>query len=152
MSRSLAEILADLPDESGGAAIVLATSGTPPAMALLSTGDVFLTTDDRVRCCVYGTSSVVSRLGGAFTLLVPDDTRMLRVETIDARASVHGDVALVEGTLADVRPTAEPPWTTSMVFTPERHGDPRIGGFLEYWRAARSWLADPSSPPPQPPI
>ena len=151
MSRPLAEILADLPTESGGAAIVLATSGMPPAMALLSIGDVFLTAGDRVRCCVYGTSLVVSRLGGAFTLLVPDGTRMLRVEAIDARASVHGDVALVEGTLSGVRPTAEPPWTTSMAFSPEQADDPRIDGFLEYWRAARSWLEDPSSMPPDPP-
>jgi hypothetical protein len=151
VSTPLPEILGDLPTEAGGVAIVLATSGTPPALALLSAGDVLVTAEGEVRCCVYATSSVVSRLGGAFTLLVPDETRMLRVEAVDARASVHGEVALVEGTLAGVRPTSEPPWRMSMGFEPDGPGDPRIAAFVEYWRAARAWLEDPASDPPEPP-
>lgn len=150
MSYSLTERLAaaldPLPDASGGSAIVFATAGTPPALALLSTGDVLIV-DDIVRVGLWATSSAVTRLGGSFSLLVPTGDVGLRVEVVDARAQGHGHVAMIEGRLDRIRPTAEPPWTPVMRFQTEDPTDPRIPGHLEYWAAVRRWLAGEADAP-----
>lgn len=150
MSYSLTERLAaaldPLPDASGGSAIVFATAGTPPALALLSTGDVLIV-EDVVRVGLWATSSAVTRLGGAFSLLVPTGDVALRVEVGDARAQGHGHVAMIEGRLDEIRPTAEPPWIPVMRFETEDRTDPRVPGHLEYWAAVRRWLAGEADPP-----
>lgn len=145
----LQEILEPLPTENGGIAIVLATAGTPPAMAMLSSGDV-LVSDGWVRVGVYGSSSTVSRLGGSFTLLVPARTAALRVEAVEASATPAGELALLEGRLHDVRPTREPPWITEMRFRASSPSAPGVPGHLRYWTAVRDWLSG-SGPTPTPP-
>lgn len=145
----LQEILGPLPTEDGGIAIVLATAGTPPAMAMLSSGDV-LVSDDRVRVGVYGSSSTVSRLGGSFSLLVPARTTALRVEVVQATATDAGDLALLEGRLHELRPTSEAPWITEMRFRPTSSSAPGVSEHVRYWTAVRNWLSG-SGPVPRPP-
>lgn len=141
--------LRSMPTEQGGPALVLATAGVPPAMALLSTGDVHLS-GDVFRVAVHGGSSVVTRLEGSFTVLVPGADEALRVEVVDATARKTGDLAVLEGRLADVRPTSEPPWVLQMSFRPAGPGG--VQRHLEYWRSVRSWLASGATgePPPLP--
>jgi hypothetical protein len=78
------EALAVAPTETGGIAIVLATSGTPPAMAMLSTGDVFYHATT-VSVGVHVSSSTVERLSVSFTLLIP--------HVLDYWRSVHAWLA-----------------------------------------------------------
>lgn len=149
LTDRLTSALAPLPDASGGISIVLATAGAPPALALLSTGDV-LVSDGRVRVGLWATSSAVTRLGGAFSLLVPAGEVALRVEVGDARGQRYDHVAMIEGRLGDIRPTAEPPWVPVMRFIADDPADPRIAGHLEYWVAVRRWLAGEGEPPEPP--
>ena len=144
------EALDRLPDTGGGIALALATSSTPPAMAMLSTGDVHWA-GDRLRVGIYASSSVIPRLGGAFTLLVPLRDRACRIEVVEATARVAGPIAMLEGRVGDVRPTAEPPWLVEMRFRPEPAGDPRLQGFVDYWAGVRSWLSGETDEAPQPP-
>ncbi len=110
--------LARLPTTRGGDVIVLATAGSPPAVAMLSTGDVWI--DGLwVRVAVHATGSAVSRLGGAFSLLFPARDHALRVEVVPAESRVSGDLAVLEGPIVAVRPTSEPPWVIDLVFRPE---------------------------------
>ena len=142
--------VSELPDASGGLAIVMATAGTPPAIAVLSTGDVFLA-GSQARVGVHGTSSVVGRLGDSFSLLIPLDDVAVRVEVVDATAAVHGDLALIAGTVSEFRPTAEPPWVMTMRFHAQDGDAAKIGAHLAYWTGVRSWLAgDTPGPPPLP--
>ncbi len=139
------EAIAPLPDVDGGLAIVIATASSPPAVAMLSTGDVAVV-GTPVRVGLIAGSSVGRRLGGAFTLLVPAGDRALRVEVGSATARDEGHLVLVEGTIDDVRPTAEPPWTMTMSFST---GDPGAAPpYVRFWRDLRAWLTDPSGPPP----
>lgn len=147
----LQRALQPLPTRQGGITVLLATSGTPPALAMLSSGDV-LVDGDVVRAGLWATSSAISRLGGAFSLLVPAGEVALRVEAVDANATVAGDVAMIEGRLADVRPTAEPPWVASLRFTPSDPSDGRIGTHLKYWSAVRAWLSGDGPPPEAPSV
>lgn len=140
--------LAQLPTESGGMAIALATAGSPPAIALLSSGDVYVS-GEIARVGIYGSSSAVSRLGGAFTLLVPLGDIAVRVEAVSATATEAPPLAMIEGRIAAVRPTAEPPWTLEMGFTPEPANHPSIPDFLNYWSQVKAWLAGEQSSPPQ---
>ena len=142
----LQDALEPLPTREGGITVVLATAGVPPALAMLSSGDV-LVADGSVRAGVWASSSVVSRLGGAFSLLVPAGDVALRVEAVDAQAVVSGDVARIGGRLSDVRPTAEPPWTAYLRFGPGDPSDDRIDSHLSYWASVRSWLRDEGPPP-----
>jgi hypothetical protein len=144
---ALRQVLATPPDETGGRILVLATAGPPPALAVLSTGDVVVA-GDRLRVGLHATSSAVARLGGAFSLLVPADEVALRVEVIDAVARTSGDVAVLDGRIAAVRPTAEPPWRITMEFRPDDPADPRVRPHLRYWAALNDWLAGRSRQPP----
>lgn len=147
----LVRALEPLPTAAGGVAIVMATAGVPPAMALLSTGDVRVD-DDRVSVVTYRGSSVSQRLGGSFTLMVPASDVALRVEVVDAVVRSEGNVELVEGRLVGIRPTAEPPWLLEMSFRPERSDNPSIAGFVDYWALVRAWLerGGTGTPPPTP--
>lgn len=145
------QALADPPDRSGGIAIVLATAGSPPAMALLSSGDVYIS-GDVARVGIYGSSSAVTRLGGAFTLLIPLGEMAVRLEVGSATTSGAPPLALIEGTIESIRPTAEPPWVLEMRFVPEPENHPSIPGFLDYWRQVKSWLAGEEPHPPQLPV
>lgn len=147
---AVAEALSVQPRESGGAALVFVTGSSPPAVALLSTGDVFLT-GDRIKVGVHATSSTVSRFGGSFSLAVPLKRVVARVEVIDASASVQGDLARIEGRIATIRPTSEPPWIVNMTFEPRPATDRRIPIYLEYWRSVRDWLSGKAPEPPKPP-
>ncbi|MGH3441594.1 MAG: hypothetical protein ACRDUY_06040 [Nitriliruptorales bacterium] len=131
------EALRPLPTEEGGVIVVLATAGVPPAVAMLSSGDV-LVAEDRVRAALYAGASAGGRLGGAFTLLVPTGERAVRVEVGDASAREEGRLVLIEGVLAAVRPTAEPPWGIDMRFSPT--AGEGVAEFLEYWQSVRRWL------------
>jgi hypothetical protein len=148
-TERLSSALDPLPDASGGSTIVLATAGTPPALALLSTGDVLIV-GSIVRVGLWATSSAATRLGGAFSLLVPAGDVALRVGVGDARAQRHGYVAMIEGRLGDIRPTAEPPWVPVMRFVPDDPSDPRVATHLDYWVAVRHWLAGQGTPPDPP--
>lgn len=147
----LASALEPLPTSAGGLAIVMATAGIPPAMALLSTGDVQIE-GDRVSVVTYRGSSVSQRLGGGFTLLVPATDRAFRVEVTNAVNRSAGNVELVEGLLAGIRPSAEAPWLLEMSFRPDRPDDPSIPAFVDYWASVRAWLKSgtPGEPPPPP--
>lgn len=144
----LEQALASPPTETGGIAVVLATAGSPPAMALLSSGDVHVA-DGVARVGIYGSSSAVTRLGGAFTLLVPLGKIALRVEVSSATATTSGSLALIEGPITSIRPTSEPPWLLEMGFTPESPDHPAIPDFLDYWRQVKSWLSGDQATPPQ---
>ena len=123
----LAEVrraLAPLPEAEGGIAVVLATSGVPPAVALLSSGDVDVSAT-AVRAVTYGGSSAATRLGTAFTLLVPAGEVAYRVEVDGATSRPAGRLALIEGRLAAIRPTAEPPWMLDLRFRRAAGGDDR---------------------------
>ena len=143
------EVLQPLPTEAGGVAVVLATAGPPPALALLSSGDV-LVDDGEVHVGVFGTSSAVTRLGGAFSLLVPAGSVVLRVEVAEARATTEGELAHIRGSLTDIRPTSEPPWVTELRFRPSHPGVAAVPDHLAYWTEVRAWLAG-EGPPPTPP-
>lgn len=145
------QALARLPTTDGGAVVIMATASQPPAMAVLSTADILLT-DERVRVGVFAGSSVTMRLGGAFSLMVPADALCLRVEVVEATTEVHGDLALVEGRLHDVRPTAEPPWVVDMVFRPGPQASEELNTHVDYWATVREWLAGGRLTPPQVPM
>jgi hypothetical protein len=143
------EILEELPTAEGGRIVVLSTAGSPPAVALLSSGDV-LVADGRARAAVYGRSSAASRLGGAYTLLVADQQVAYRVEVVEASARSLGDLAVLEGEIGDVRPTVEPPWAMAMDFHPLRPEG--VDDHLRYWQQVRGWLeAGTPEPAPDPP-
>lgn len=141
------ETLKRLPDESGGVAVVLATAGSPPAVALLSTGDVHIA-ETTVRVGIHGSSSVVERLDGGFTLLVPLRKAAARVEVINASARLLPPLAMIEGTVHSVRPTSEPPWVLEMTFSPEPFDHPAIPRYLEYWSHVKRWLMGEIANPP----
>ncbi|MGH9167394.1 MAG: hypothetical protein ACRD02_06130 [Acidimicrobiia bacterium] len=148
----LDEALEPLPTAEGGIVVVLATAGPPPALAMLSSGDVYVE-GDTVRVATYQGSSASNRLGGSFSLLVPAGEEALRVEVEDAGSRPAGKLALIEGRIREIRPTAEPPWVMELRFRPAGEGA-GVEGFLSYWRAVRSWLAtgatgEPSVPVPQ---
>jgi hypothetical protein len=150
----LAEVrraLAPLPEAEGGVAVVLATSGVPPAVALLSSGDVDVSATT-VRAVTYGGSSTATRLGTAFTLLVPAAEVAYRVEVDGATSRPAGSLALIEGRLAAIRPTAEPPWILDLRFRrqPSTTTDD-AERFVAYWSAVRAWLASGAEgDPPEP--
>lgn len=148
--QRLQDILAPLPTEEGGVLIVIATAGVPPAVAMLSSGDVFVD-QDTVRVGVVHTSSIVGRLGGAFTLLVPAGSAGIRVEVVNATVAQSGDLALVEGRLGALRPTTEPPWIAEQRFHPSHVGADAIPVHIEYWSAVREWLSGRRSNAPSPP-
>lgn len=130
-----------LPTAEGGSMLVLATAGSPPAIAVLSTGDVAVVRGD-VRVAVHGGSSAASRLGGAFTLLVPDRDEAYRVEVEPAVARRAGDLTVISGPIVSVRPTAEPPWVMRASFQPAEAGADRAGDYVSFWAAVRAWLVD----------
>lgn len=140
-----------LPGVDGGVAVVLATSGVPPAIALLSSGDVDVD-GTTVRAVTYGASSAANRLGGAFTLVVAAGEVTYRVEATQATVRHAGNLALLEGTLGEVRPTAEPPWLLELAFRRDPAADPqRAEGFVAYWSAVRRWLrSGAAGDPPEP--
>ena len=142
------EALAHLPSESGGIAVVLATAGLPPAMAVLSSGDIHLSGRD-VRVGIHGSSSAATRLGGGFTLLVPLRSIAVRVEVSPATAIEAPPLVMLVGQIESIRPTAEPPWVVTMEFAPESRDHPAIPGHVEYWKQVKSWLAGDQPDPPQ---
>jgi hypothetical protein len=147
LSQFLQAALEPLPDATGGVAIVLATSADPPALAVLSTGDVLIQ-DDVVRVGVHASSSTVRHLGGSFTLLVPLGEMAVRVEAVVVRSQVQGDLALIEGRLSALRPTAEPPWLLEMTFRPAIPDLPQTSAHVAYWQSVRLWLAGELPTPP----
>jgi hypothetical protein len=135
--RKLGEALEPLPTAAGGAALIVASAGAPPALAVLSTGDVFID-GTSIRIALHGGGSVVRRLEGSCSLIVPARSGVLRVEVLPAESRPAGPVDVIEGTVVDIRPTAEPPWIPTLAFTPAPSGD--VAPTLEYWRSVREWL------------
>ena len=129
--------LETLPSRAGGSALIVASASSPPALAVLSTGDVFLE-GTSIRIALHGGSSASRRLEGACSLLVPVRSGLLRVEVAPAQARRAGPVDVIEGTVVNIRPTAEPPWIPTMAFSPAPSGD--VAPTLEYWRSMREWL------------
>lgn len=142
------QALSALPGQSGGIAIILATSGVPPAIALLSTGDVHIE-DGVVRIGIHGSSSVVHRLGGAFTLLIPLGDTAARVEVSNANATRVDPLALIEGSISSIRPTAEPPWALEIRFSPAPPNHPAIADYMDYWAKVKGWLKGDIAEPPE---
>lgn len=131
-----------LPTVEGGSMLVLATAGVPPAVALLSTGDVAVV-DGEVRVAVHGGSSVATRLGAAFTLVVPDRDEAYRVEVEPAASRPAGDLTVISGPIVSIRPTAEPPWVMRASFQPARDASAdRAGAYVSFWSSVRTWLTD----------
>ena len=150
VARRVSEALSELPAESGGLAVVLATAGRPPAMALLSSGDVHVS-GGVARVGIYASSSTVTRLGGAFTLLIPLGEIAARVEVESATATEVPPLALLEGDVTSIRPTSEPPWVLQMGFVPEPRDHPLIPDYVDYWRQVKAWLkGEQAEPPPIP--
>lgn len=137
-SEELAFALAQRPSVNGGTAVVLATAGPPPAIALLSTGDVSLQ-ESRVRIAVYAGSSAVARLGGSCTLLVPAGSVALRAVIEPATAREAGALTVIEGPLRAIAPTVEPPWELTLSFR-RSTDDAAAKTYVEYWGAVRAWL------------
>lgn len=128
-----------LPTADGGTTLVLATSGTPPALAVLSTGDVALV-GEKLLVAVHASSAAGRRLGGHFAVLVPEREVALRVEVVEASARTISHLCVLEGRVASVRPTGEPPWHMRMEFFADP--DATTGGFLTFWAGVRRWLQD----------
>ncbi|HJR92103.1 MAG TPA: hypothetical protein VJ938_06665 [Acidimicrobiia bacterium] len=147
LARRVQAALEPLPDETGGIAVVLATAAEPPALAVLSSGDVLIR-EDVVRVGIHASSSTVHRFGGSFSLLVPLGEVAARVEALDGECRVEGDLALIEGRVSAVRATAEPPWLLELGFRPAEAGHPASPSHLSYWRAVRMWLAGELPKPP----
>jgi hypothetical protein len=148
----LAEILATLPTREGGAVILLATGGSPPALSMLSTGDVYIGAD-AARVAVHSSSAAARHAQHGCSLLVPGLTTAYRVEMSSVQAREAGDLVVLEGPVTRVRPTAEPPWRMAMQFAPDGTGDPEP--FVVFWRAVRSWLengAHGAAPAPPAPL
>lgn len=144
------EILRPLPAAEGGLIVVLATAGKPPALAMLSSGDVLIGEDNNVLVGLHEGSSAAGRLGGAFSILVPSVNRGLRVEVTNATARTVGHVVLLEGRAAGVRHTSEPPWAITMRFSPQRSEG--VADHVRYWSDMRAWLeAGAKTQPPMPP-
>ena len=126
-----------LPTTDGGTAIVLATAGPPPAIIPLSTGDLVVD-GDAVRLAVFSDNSVVDRLGGSCTILVPTDRGALRASLQPAVVRRAGPLAVIEGDMVSLRLSSEPPWSLHLDFRPtQEHGR---DAFVDYWRQVRSWL------------
>lgn len=146
---ALLAAVAPLPSTAGGTAIVLATAGPPPAMTLLSSGDISVD-GDTVRLAVFADNSVVDNLGGSCTLLVPTDGGALRVSLQPAVARQAGQLAVIEGDIVSMRPSSEPPWSLRLGFEPAAEQGRET--FVEYWRQVRSWLEEGApGDGPQPP-
>lgn len=149
LTLSVTRALAPLPDAQGGLAILLATDASPPALAVLSSGDVFLD-EDVIRVGIHASSSAVERLNGGFSLLIPLEEFAVRLEAVKATASVGRRLAMIEGRVETLRPTAEPPWMLEMRFQASPPDDDRIEGYVDYWRRVRSWMSGHSSEPDLP--
>jgi hypothetical protein len=137
LPAGLLDALRPLPTAHGGKVLVLATGGEPPAMAMLSTGDVWLT-EGRMMIAVHATSSVGRRLGAGCTLLVPGASVAYRIEMGSLSSRSAGALILVEGDVTGVRPTAEPPWCMELRFYVDANQDPVP--FVDFWREVRAWL------------
>lgn len=126
-----------LPTAAGGIAVVLATAGPPPTLTLLSTGDVVVD-GDTVRLAMFADNSAVRQLGESCTLLVPTGDGALRISLQPATARRAGPLAVIEGSIAALRPSFEPPWSLRLYFEPtaEQGTEP----FVAYWAEVRSWL------------
>lgn len=149
LTLSVSLALARLPDAQGGLAILLATDATPPALAVLSSGDVLLE-DEVIRVGIHASSSAVQRLDGGFSLLIPLDEIAVRLEAIHATTSVGRSLAMIKGRVHALRPTAEPPWRLEMRFRANPPDDDRIEVYVDYWRRVRLWLSGISPEPDLP--
>lgn len=138
LRAALVAAVEPLPAPTGGIVLVLSTAGPPPAVALLSAGSV-LVSEASISVAVVRGSSVVSRLGGAAVLLVPHDGGALRAEIGNASARRAGPLDVIEGSILNIRPSAELPWLLAMNFTPK---DPASAEhYISHWRNVRQWLA-----------
>lgn len=138
----LAEVeaaIAPLPTIEGGSMLVLATAGVPPAIAVLSTGDVAVV-EGELRIAVHGGSSAATRLGGACTLLVPAGDEAYRVEAEPAEARRAGELTVIRGHIVSVRPTAEPPWVMRASFHRQSPEDDAAASYVAFWSSVREWL------------
>lgn len=145
----LTAAIESLPTTDGGVALVLATAGPPPAICLLSSGDVVLD-GDTLRIAVYSGSSAANRLGGSCTLLVPTGDDALRVLLDPAVSRRAGPLSVIEGSIASLRPSSEPPWTLQLRF--EATAGEGIEDFVMFWARVRSWLREGAhGDGPQPP-
>lgn len=147
---ALAAAVEPLPTEEGGIALVLCTVGPPPAIALLSTGSVWLE-DDWIRIGVMAGSSAVTRLGERAVLVVPWRGTVLRALVAPATWRPAGPVSVIEGPIASIEPSKELPWVLQMNFVPS--GSPGSKEFLAYWKQLRDWLnTGGTDEGPDPPI
>ncbi len=150
LREALLAAVAPLPTIEGGTAIVLATAGPPPAITPLSTGDVAVA-GDTVRLALFADNSAVGSFGGSCTLLVPTEQGPLRVALQPAVVREAGPLAVIEGSIVSLRPSAEPPWSLRLDFRPA--AEEGREAFVQYWRQVRSWLEQGApGEGPQPPV
>lgn len=146
---ALREALEPLPGPEGGGVVVAVVDSSPPAMAMLATGSVYMA-EGAMRFVVDAGSSVATADAGSATLLAASDRGVLLVSIEPLHTETYGEVAVVGGPIVAVRPPVELPWSLQLSFVPSGEGE--VEPYLEYWRACRAWLADPSSgaPPSRP--
>lgn len=138
---ALRAALAVEPTAAGGPAIALASAGPPPAFALLATGAVALGQDLTLRIALQRGASAAAHLGGSCSLLVADDRGgALRVAVAPARVRDAGPIALIEGPVASIRPSHEPPWSLVLRFDVDAGAGAAAAPHLVYWRAVAAWL------------
>lgn len=145
MFQAFLGAIAPLPTTTGGRAIIAVVDSTPPSVAMLATGSMYCI-DDTVRLAVEASSSFAQANGHSATLLTATDTLALRVSIEPLTVDHYGSVAVVSGPIVAIRPSVELPWSLSLTFEPS--GVEGAERFVDYWRACRSWLADPSAGPP----
>lgn len=149
----LAAALAPLPTLDGGAMLVLATGDGPPAIAVLSTGDVALVGSE-LRVAVHAGSSASTRLAGSCSLLVPDRDEAYRVEVSPASTRKSRELTVISGPIVSIRPTAEPPWVMRATFHAAGETGDEAAGYVSFWAEVRAWLesgAEGDGPPLPPP-
>lgn len=150
LHQRLAVLLATLPDETGGLAVIAAIDSSPPAMAMLSTGHVVLD-GDTVKLVTEARSSIATATPRtSASILIADEVTVLRASIAPLITDVYEHLAVLSGRLISIRPSVEMPWSLQLSFVPS--GRARREPFLDYWHAVRTWVLDGcrGSPPPHP--
>lgn len=148
--QRLAALLARLPDETGGLAVVAAVDSSPPALAMLSTGTVVLD-GDNVKMVTEARSSIATATPRtSASILVADEVTVLRASIAPLTTLRYEHLAVLAGPLTSIRPSVEMPWSLQLFFVPS--GLATRQPFLDYWHTVRGWLLDGCQgvPPPHP--
>lgn len=140
-------LLDEEPDVDGGRVVVLATSSSPPAMALLTASSVALD-GEQATVAVQARSTAGQRAADGFTLLAEDGGGGQRLEVAGVTRERAGDLVLLRGTVTRSLSMTEGPWRLLLRFQAEA-GD--ATPLLRFWSELRRWLrGGADGPPPRP--